>query len=82
MNKKQVNNLASICSSYKEIHIGSNNASDAIINVRGKIPKGMISEEEFDTLSEALEILWDISNQTTQEEAVKYFNELESLINN
>jgi hypothetical protein len=79
MNAKQANNLATICTRYSELHVASNNASDAILNARGKIFGGLISEEEFDTLSEAMEILWKISNQTTQYEAVKYFMEIEAL---
>jgi hypothetical protein len=79
MTENQVNNLTNICIRYNELNILSFNAADTIIKVRSKTPKGLISEEEFNTLSQAMKIMWKITNKTTKEEAIKYFEELEKL---
>ena len=79
MTKEQANKLATISTRYNELHSASKDAARAIDKVKGKLFAELISEDELETLVEALEILHKITDNTSQHDAVKYFMEIEKL---
>ena len=76
MTNQEVNQLATIATRFSEVNWAAEQAKLAIEDVRDKLFKNLISEEEQEIVAKAMYIMEQISSNTSQYDAVKYYNQI------
>ena len=79
MTPKEINQLATIVTRFSVLHSTSNTAYKAVQELNFNLFKSSVTSEERELLKEAFSIIERIRDNTTQSDAVNYFNELSLL---
>lgn len=74
MESQNINLLATIATRFSEVNSAAKTTKLAIQDLRFKIFADLVSPEELDALEKAQRIIESITSNTSQNDAIKYYN--------